>query len=74
MKKLNGKDDSAVIFDEEFTSVFTTFVANHKGRGVKELEEAMTNMANDLARCKGFTKAQTMAMLDESNAARTASK
>lgn len=38
MEALQGSDDAAVIVDDEFMRVFTTFSQNHMGTGSKELD------------------------------------
>ena len=67
MEKMNGKDDNAVIFDDNFIKVFSTFISNHKGLKSKELDQAMDNMQKDMTSLKGYTRSQVMNYLEETN-------
>lgn len=65
MEALQGSDNAAVIADDEFMRVFTTFSQNHMGTGGKVLDTAMTTMLAEMTPMKGATRAQVMRYLEK---------
>ena len=65
MEALQKSDDAAVIVNDEFMRVFTTFSQNHMGTGSKELDAAMRTMQAEMTPMKGATRAQVMRYLEK---------
>jgi len=68
MKALQGSDDAAVIVDDEFISVFTTFSQNHMGTGSKDLDAAMRTMQAEMMPMRGATRAEVVRYLEDEEA------
>lgn len=68
MEALEGSDDAAVVVDDDFVQVFTTFSQSHMGTGSRELDAAMRTMQAEMMSMTGATRAQVMQYLENEKA------